>query len=197
MMDRTDTFPGRVLSQTDVMNLLSVVWMQTDKSRRNQIGERYVMLTLVRYLDFKDVGEAKVWPSMRMLERQTGMTRRGIQNIMRRLVADGWIVRDGSKDNGVIVYRIAVDKIVDAARAAQPPARTKARDKKRRGSIKLTAELAIRQRGLCGICHEPLPADMKAIHRDHIVPLAGGGSDDPSNLQAVHAACNLAKGARL
>ena len=66
----------------------------------------------------------------------------------------------------------------------------------RRYRIKLTAELIIRQDGLCGICNGPLPPNMKAIHRDHIVPLAAGGSDDPSNLQAVHAACNLAKGAK-
>ena len=197
MMDRMDT----VLSQTDVMNLLPVVGMQTDERRRDkrhrkQSAERHVLSTLVTYLDVKDVGEAKVWPSLRTVADKTGMSRRGVLNIMRRLEDAGWIVREGRKADGVTVYRIAVDKIVDAARAAPTPTGTKAKDRKRRGSIRLTAELAIRQRGLCGICNGPLPADMTAIHRDHIVPLAAGGSDAPSNLQAVHAACNLAKGAK-
>ena len=34
------------------------------------------------------------------------------------------------------------------------------------------------------------------IHVDHIQPLAGGGTSERDNLQAVHSTCNLRKGAR-
>ncbi len=53
-----------------------------------------------------------------------------------------------------------------------------------------------RQRGRCGICGQPLlqPPTGDVVHVDHIVPLVQGGSDQRSNLQAAHAACNLAKG---
>ena len=43
--------------------------------------------------------------------------------------------------------------------------------------------------GVCHICGQPA-AD--AI--DHIVPVAWGGSDDPSNLAPAHTSCNTAKG---
>jgi 5-methylcytosine-specific restriction endonuclease McrA len=35
----------------------------------------------------------------------------------------------------------------------------------------------------------------RAEHVDHIVPVIRGGSDDPENLRASCAACNLARGA--
>src|SRR5262245_37832434 len=44
---------------------------------------------------------------------------------------------------------------------------------------------------LCGI-----PADERAIEVDHIHPRRHGGSDDPSNLQALCYKCNANKGAR-
>lgn len=39
-------------------------------------------------------------------------------------------------------------------------------------------------------------ADGAVLHVDHIVAVAKGGSNDPSNLQALCADCNLGKGAR-
>ena len=48
---------------------------------------------------------------------------------------------------------------------------------------------------VCGICKGAID-EMEAIHIDHIVPVAKGGSDDLSNLQSAHALCNLKKGAR-
>lgn len=53
------------------------------------------------------------------------------------------------------------------------------------------------QLGLCGICGEPLPDDLGAVHVDHIRPRAHGGTNAPENLQAAHASCNLAKGSSL
>ena len=41
---------------------------------------------------------------------------------------------------------------------------------------------------ICAECGQP------AEHLDHIQPIARGGTDHPSNLQALCARCNLAKG---
>lgn len=48
-----------------------------------------------------------------------------------------------------------------------------------------------RDHGICHICRKP-----GATVVDHIIPRARGGSNDPSNLAAAHAACNLTKGRR-
>jgi 5-methylcytosine-specific restriction endonuclease McrA len=48
----------------------------------------------------------------------------------------------------------------------------------------------------CGICGKPFePGDRRVV--DHIRPLAHGGSDDPSNLQAAHRRCNGLKSSKL
>ena len=47
----------------------------------------------------------------------------------------------------------------------------------------------------CALCRQSLPPSIhRSIHVDHIVPRCKGGSDLASNLQAVHAACNIQKG---
>ncbi|MDP9346364.1 MAG: HNH endonuclease [Actinomycetota bacterium] len=40
----------------------------------------------------------------------------------------------------------------------------------------------------CAFCGRP------AAHLDHITPISQGGTDAPSNLQALCAECNLSKG---
>lgn len=54
-----------------------------------------------------------------------------------------------------------------------------------------------KQRGLCASCGEKLlrGGPMK-YHVDHIIPLALGGSNWPSNLQCLCKTCNLSKGAK-
>ena len=56
-------------------------------------------------------------------------------------------------------------------------------------------QLIERQGGVCPLCARFLPDTVDGIHVDHRVPRAHGGGDGIDNLQAVHAACNLAKGA--
>lgn len=53
------------------------------------------------------------------------------------------------------------------------------------------------QDGICRLCGGRLPETLRHIHVDHIVPASRGGSDERSNLQAVHWRCNLVKGNRL
>lgn len=53
-----------------------------------------------------------------------------------------------------------------------------------------------RANGICGICGESVCRDDK-WHIDHVVPLAKGGVHSYDNVQLAHAACNLAKHAKL
>ena len=51
------------------------------------------------------------------------------------------------------------------------------------------------QDGICPLCDQPMDADRpETIHVDHVVAVSKGGSNERSNLQAVHASCNLEKG---
>lgn len=50
------------------------------------------------------------------------------------------------------------------------------------------------QRGRCGLCRKKL--HRRKFHVDHVVALAVGGSNWPSNIQLLCASCNLSKGAR-
>lgn len=53
------------------------------------------------------------------------------------------------------------------------------------------------QRGLCANCKTKLfKSGAKKYHVDHIMPLALGGSNWPSNLQCLCQFCNLSKGAK-
>jgi 5-methylcytosine-specific restriction endonuclease McrA len=48
----------------------------------------------------------------------------------------------------------------------------------------------------CWICGRgPVPGD--PFECDHVVPLALGGTNDESNLQAAHASCNRRRGGQL
>jgi 5-methylcytosine-specific restriction endonuclease McrA len=54
-------------------------------------------------------------------------------------------------------------------------------------------EIFTSQRGKCAVCRERLT---KSFHRDHIVPLARGGSNDRLNLQLLCKSCNCRKSAK-
>jgi 5-methylcytosine-specific restriction endonuclease McrA len=60
-------------------------------------------------------------------------------------------------------------------------------------TIEQIQELHRKQRGLCVACRCSL-AD--GFHRDHVTPLAAGGSNDISNIQLLCPDCNRSKNAR-
>jgi hypothetical protein len=47
---------------------------------------------------------------------------------------------------------------------------------------------------LCGICGEPVRREDATL--DHIVPIARGGTHEPSNVRLAHGLCNSRRGAR-
>jgi hypothetical protein len=54
-------------------------------------------------------------------------------------------------------------------------------------------DLVLRQNGCCAICKNKLPTK---FHRDHVIPIALGGSNDILNIQILCPSCNLRKGAK-
>ena len=56
------------------------------------------------------------------------------------------------------------------------------------------ARLMAQQRGRCPYC---LRSIRDGYHVDHYVPLAKGGTHEPSNVQLLCPACNMSKGAKL
>ncbi len=54
---------------------------------------------------------------------------------------------------------------------------------------------------VCAICGQPLTHGLPALNPaapvvDHIIPVAHGGSDEPTNKQVAHRRCNRAKGTK-
>jgi 5-methylcytosine-specific restriction endonuclease McrA len=50
-------------------------------------------------------------------------------------------------------------------------------------------ELYRRDKGICGICLEPVRKEDAT--REHIIPRSEGGAESPSNLVISHADCNM------
>lgn len=64
----------------------------------------------------------------------------------------------------------------------------------------LISSIQLRDRGFCQECGRPaLPVfgSQEAPHIDHMVPLAYGGGNDPTNFRLLCSNCNLEKGAKL
>lgn len=72
--------------------------------------------------------------------------------------------------------------------------RARERDAGGRLSVGLTYKLFTLQKGRCACgCKQPLGDD---FHRDHIMPLALGGSNTDDNIQLLRSTCNLQKHAK-
>ena len=56
---------------------------------------------------------------------------------------------------------------------------------------KVLDEMYERQRGLCGLCGEPM---QRGIHEvDHEIPFVYGGGNERANIQLAHKKCNREK----
>lgn len=63
-------------------------------------------------------------------------------------------------------------------------------------------EIFIRDGWMCALCGRPIDPELPRSHMagatiDHVIPLALGGHDKPSNVAAAHNRCNRAKGKRV
>jgi 5-methylcytosine-specific restriction endonuclease McrA len=56
---------------------------------------------------------------------------------------------------------------------------------------RIVAMIVTRDHGICWLC-----GGAGATSADHVIPLADGGSNYPSNLRTAHRHCNYAKNAR-
>lgn len=64
------------------------------------------------------------------------------------------------------------------------------------GSERFTlAEIYLRDKGLCGLCGEPVEGSESTV--DHIVPVSHGGPHTRANVQLAHRSCNSSKGNRV
>lgn len=81
----------------------------------------------------------------------------------------------------------------EASRALNHKRRTRIVGSGGHHTAKDIARILERQKYRCVYC----PADLKrGYHIDHIMPLALGGSNWPSNLQGLCPKCNMSKGAK-
>lgn len=106
--------------------------------------------------------------------------------------------REQAKRDGTFVSR-ALPRLTDEQKKTRDKAHAANRRalKAKSGGKWNTSDIALlleEQGGKCGLCFSAFGDD--GFHVDHFMPLALGGSNDPSNLQLLHPTCNLKKGAR-
>lgn len=116
-----------------------------------------------------------------------------------------WYAKNGEK---IMAYRASRSpayrekaRLRATAWSAANPERRRIHEHNRRAkelsggklSHDIAAKLIKLQRGKCACCGEPLGDD---YHRDHIMPLALGGTNTDDNIQLLRATCNLQKNAK-
>lgn len=63
-------------------------------------------------------------------------------------------------------------------------------------SPELRTSIAKRDGMICGICGDDIES-LSDLHIDHVRPVSLGGGNNPSNLRAAHASCNVRRGNRV
>ena len=77
-------------------------------------AERAVLLCLADHCRH-DAETPSAWPSVPRIAERTGMTRRGVQKVMRRLEERGVIVATGREKNNVVVYTLELSVLTPQA----------------------------------------------------------------------------------
>lgn len=105
------------------------------------------------------------------------------------------LARNARRDKVAIRARVAAWQKANPDRFKTQMASLRARRRGAEGKFsgKELAELFEKQKGCCAVCKIPLP---KRYHKDHIKPLARGGSNYICNIQLLCQPCNSSKHAR-
>ncbi|MCX5056929.1 group II intron reverse transcriptase/maturase [Streptomyces sp. NBC_00452] len=130
---------------------------------------------------------------------------------------DRWVF--GDRDSGAFLPKFSWTKIIrhyvvqGAASPDDPSLQDYWRERRRKKAAppmdKTSLVLAVRQKGLCPLCRQPLiagaeyepdsprewinwfAASKKALHKHHFAYRRDGGSDERKNLRLVHSECHL------
>ena len=95
------------------IRIMTTIW---DEGPANQ-SERFVLLALADYAN--DAGEC--WPSVSGVARKTCLSPRGVQTIIKRLVASGWLSVDvGGGRKNCNVYRIQTPQHMHPLKSETP-----------------------------------------------------------------------------
>jgi len=95
------------------IKIMSQIWNGGPEKQ----SDRFVLLALADYAN--DDGEC--WPSIAVVMRKTCMSKRGIQTVLRRLKADGWLeIEAGGGRKNCNLYRVKTPQEMHPAGDAPP-----------------------------------------------------------------------------
>lgn len=115
----------------------------------------------------------------------------GGEKMLEQLITVGLATRDERDGyHGIYLPDYVLWNETKAQRAAR-----KRRQRERKPSPMLRAEVIERDGLICGICRGAV--DPEDLHIDHLTPVSKGGLTVLYNLQVAHSRCNIAKGNRL
>lgn len=158
---------------------MSAIW----ESGPAKQADRFVLLAIADYAN--DDGEA--WPSIAGICRKTCMSERGVQGVIRRLEADGWLsVEVGNGRKNCNLYTVKNPAQVGLGVVQRSP-----RIEIDRLRIINRDNHTCQYCGFVGVAYGQDEGD--GLDVDHIVPLKLGGGDDDSNLITSCSKCNQSK----
>jgi 5-methylcytosine-specific restriction endonuclease McrA len=138
---------------------------------------------------------AKRNPPTEEQRQRKALYRAGRKEVMRQYSA-AWYAKNKDRLRAIrAAWHAANYETKRKPKMVQNEANRRARRRAAGGAhtIEQVMELMEKQRFVCVCCQTSIK---DSFHRDHIVPLASGGSNDISNIQLLCPPCNRSKGAR-
>ena len=159
------------------IKIMSWVWESGPQSQ----SDRFVLLALADYAN--DEGEC--WPSIAGIRAKVCMSERGVQTVIRRLEATGWLsIEVGKGRKNCNVYMIKTPQVDLRATAVS------------RRSVDRFAIFA-RDAYTCVYCgYQGVSVGQEIgsdLHVDHVIPVSRGGTDVAENLVCSCGPCNVSK----